>query len=53
MNAYISPQNVIDGRLEYLDERFSKSSNAMSLSLTMIKVVPKALTELMGPENHC
>lgn len=51
--TYISPANVSVGRLEYLDERLSKSSKATSLSLIMTIVVPRDLTELMGPVDHC
>lgn len=50
--AYISPTNGSDVRLEYIDERFSKRSSAVSISLIITIVVPRALTELMGPVIH-
>lgn len=47
--TYISPANVSVGRFEYMDERFSKSSKAALLSFIMTIVVPRELTELIGP----
>lgn len=47
--TYISPPKISLARDELKDDRFSKSSTASSRECNTMMVVPKAVTELMGP----
>ena len=50
MQTNISAPKTADGLLEYIADRFSNSSYAVSISFKMIIVDPNADTELIGPK---
>lgn len=51
-NIYISPAKAIFGREEYIADRFSMRSMVVWTSLRIIIVLPREVTELMGPSSH-